>query len=68
MEMEYIPMVTGDDSPAIYLNQEIMEEFRPLLESYYYDETKFDSYLEQLGVKFPTLRTPSEPQSSSDGE
>jgi aminobenzoyl-glutamate utilization protein B len=56
MNTEYIPMVTEDDSPAIYLNKEIMDEFRPQLENYYYDETKFDSYLEQLGVKFPLLR------------
>ncbi len=56
MKQEYIPMVTDDDKPAIYLNQEIMEEFRPLLEPYYYDETKFDNYLQQLGVEYPTLR------------
>ena len=54
--MEYVPMVTEEDSPAIYLNKDIMEEFRPQLEPYYYDETKFDSYLEQLGVKYPTVR------------
>jgi len=56
MEIQYVPMVTKDDSPAIYLNKEIDEEFRPVLEPYYYDETKFDSYLEQLGVTYPTVR------------
>lgn len=56
MKEKYVPMVTEDDSPAIYLNKDIMEEFRPQLEKYYYDETKYDSYLEQLGVKYPTLR------------
>ena len=56
MKQEYIPMVTEDDKPAIYLNTDIMEEFRPALEKYYYDETKYDSYLEQLGIKYPTLR------------
>ena len=59
MDTKYEPMVTKDDQPAIYLNTEIMEEFRPKLEPYYYDETKFDSYLDQLGVEFPTLRPPS---------
>ena len=59
MEMEYVPMVTEDDSPAIYLNKEIMEEFRPKLEPFYYDETKFESYLEQLGIEYPTLRMQS---------
>ena len=56
MEMEYVPMVTEEDSPAIYLNTEIMDEFRPQLEKFYYDETKYDSYLEQLGVSYPTVK------------
>jgi len=56
MKEEYIPMVTKDDEPAIYLNKEIMDEFRPALEKYYYDESKYDSYLEQLGVSYPTIR------------
>ncbi len=56
MVQEYKPMITEDDSPAIYLNKEIVEEFRPKLEPFYYDETKYDSYMEQLGIKYPTLR------------
>ena len=56
MEMEYVPMVTKEDSPAVYLNTEIMDEFRPQLEKFYYDDSKFDSYLEQLGVIYPTLK------------
>jgi len=39
------------------LNKEIVEEYRPQLEPFYYDETKHDSYMEQLGIKYPTLRT-----------
>lgn len=56
MKTEYIPMVTRDDSPAIYLNKEIMDEFRPKLEPYYYDESKFDTYMDQLGIKFPVIK------------
>ncbi len=56
MKQQYIPMVTEKDKPAIYLNKEIMNEFRPQLEPFYYDETKYDSYLEQLGIEYPTLR------------
>ena len=55
VETEYKPMLTEDDEPAIYLNTDIMKQFRPLLEKYYYDETKFDTYLDQLGVKYPTI-------------
>lgn len=56
MKQEYIPMVGEEDKPAISLNSEIMEEFRPLLEQYYFDETKFDSYLQQLGIQYPVVR------------
>lgn len=56
MKQQYIPMVTKDDEPATYLNKEIMDEFRPKLESFYYDEGKYSSYLEQLGIKYPTLK------------
>ncbi len=56
MKQQYIPMVGPDDKPAIHLNKEIMEEFKPKLEPFYYDETKFDSYMEQLGITYPTLR------------
>ena len=59
MEMQYVPMVTEEDEPATYLNKEIMEEFRPKLEAFYYDETKYDTYLEQLGVTYPTIREES---------
>ena len=53
---KYIPMVSETDKPATYLNESIMETYAPLLKPYYYDETKYDTYMEQLGIKFPTLR------------
>lgn len=56
MEIEYKPMIRDDEKPAVYLNTEIQGEFRPALEKFYYDETKYDSYLEQLGIKYPTVR------------
>ena len=56
MKQEYIPMVTKEDEPAIYLNKDIMEEFKPALKKFYYDENKYDSYLEQLGVSYPTVK------------
>ena len=55
-KQKYIPMVTEEDEPAIYLNKAIMDTYAPLLKPYYYDEKKYDSYMEQLGIKFPTLR------------
>ncbi len=55
-EQEYIPFISDTDEPAIFLNQEIMQRYRPLMEPYYYDATRFDTYLEQLGIEYPTVR------------
>lgn len=55
-ETKYEPMIAESDLPPIYLNNDKQEEFRSELEKYYYDETKYDSYLEQLGIDYPTLK------------
>jgi aminobenzoyl-glutamate utilization protein B len=54
-KQKYIPMVSDSDSPAIYLNKEIMDTYAPRLKPFYYDEKKYDTYLEQLGISYPTL-------------
>jgi aminobenzoyl-glutamate utilization protein B len=56
-EEEYIPFIAETDQPAIWLNAEIMEKWRPLMEPYYYDASRYDTYLEQLGIEYPTVRT-----------
>jgi aminobenzoyl-glutamate utilization protein B len=55
-EETYKPMITKEDAPPIYLNRDIMNRFRPELEKFYFDETKYGTYLEQLGVTYPTLK------------
>ena len=52
----YTPLIGENDQPAIQLNQDKMEKFAPQLKKYYYDSTKYKSYLEQLGVHYPTVR------------
>jgi len=39
-----------------------MESFREEMRKYYYDETKYDSYLEQLGITYPTVREETKTQ------
>ena len=56
-EQEYIPFITPDDKPAIFLNEKIMQEWRPQMRPYYYDASKFDTYLEQLGIDYPTVKS-----------
>ena len=36
--------------------KDVMERFRPQMQKMYYDASKFDTYLEQLGIKYPTVR------------
>jgi aminobenzoyl-glutamate utilization protein B len=33
-----------------------MEKYRPEMKKFYYDSSKYDTYLEQLGIKYPTVR------------
>jgi aminobenzoyl-glutamate utilization protein B len=55
-EIKYTPLISPTDKPAIHLNKEIMEKFRPEMSKFYYDPSKYKNYLEQLGIKYPTLR------------
>ncbi|HEX7117975.1 MAG TPA: amidohydrolase [Longimicrobiales bacterium] len=55
-DVKYTPFITENDPPPIWLNRETMEEFREKLRPFYYDETKYDTYLEQLGIEYPTVR------------
>ncbi len=55
-ETKYRPMITEKDPPPIYLNEGIMKQYRPQLEKFYFDETKYDTYLEQLNIKYPTIK------------
>ena len=53
--MKYTPLITANDKPAIWLNQKTMDEYRPQMRKYYYDETRYDTYLEQLGIDVPDV-------------
>lgn len=55
-DVKYVPMISPTDKPAIGLNKRIMAEFRPEMQKMYYNPKKFDTYLEQLGIKYPTVR------------
>jgi aminobenzoyl-glutamate utilization protein B len=59
---KYIPLIRPEDKPAIWLNQTMMEKYRPEMKKYYYDPSKYKSYLEQLGIKYPTVKPASSSQ------
>jgi aminobenzoyl-glutamate utilization protein B len=53
----YKPFLSATDVPAIHVNDDYMRTYRPLMEPYYYDSKKYDTYLDQLGIKFPNPPT-----------
>jgi aminobenzoyl-glutamate utilization protein B len=53
---KYTPLIRPQDTPAIWLNQETMTKYRPEMKKYYYDPAKYKTYLDQLGVTYPTIR------------
>jgi len=55
-DTKYKSFLRPDDKPAIWLNQKIMEQYRPRMKAFYYDPSKYDTYLEQLGITYPTVR------------
>jgi aminobenzoyl-glutamate utilization protein B len=59
---KYTPLIRPQDQPAIHLNKAIMDRYRPEMRKFYYDATKYKTYLDQLGIKYPTVRTTSTEQ------
>ena len=55
-EIKYEPLIRAQDKPAIELNRERMAKYREQLRKYYYDPSKYKTYLEQLGITYPTVK------------
>jgi aminobenzoyl-glutamate utilization protein B len=56
-DIHYETFLGPDDKPAIEMNKEKMEKFAPQLKKYYYDPARYKTYLEQLGIQYPTVKT-----------
>ena len=54
-DTKYEPLIRPEDKPAIWLNKETMDKYRPELKKFYYDPTRYKTYLEQLGIQYPTV-------------
>jgi aminobenzoyl-glutamate utilization protein B len=66
-EMTYTPFITPDDKPAIWLNENIMAQWRERMRPFYYDPSRYDTYLEQLEIEYPTIRTRPISEDDLDG-
>ena len=56
---KYKPFLSEKDPAPIYLNKEIMDKYRDKMKPFYYQPDKYNTYLEQLGIKYPTLPSDS---------
>ncbi|HWY41951.1 MAG TPA: amidohydrolase [Candidatus Sulfotelmatobacter sp.] len=54
-DVHYEAFLSPDDKPAIEFNKEKMQEFLPDLKKFYYDPSRYKTYLEQLGITYPTV-------------
>ena len=55
-DVKYIPLIAKDTPPATWLNKETLEKYRAEMQKYYYDPSKYPTYLDQLGITYPTVR------------
>ncbi len=55
-DVKYVPFITRDTPPPTHLNVNILAKYREPMRKYYYDPLRFPTYLDQLGVKYPTVR------------
>jgi aminobenzoyl-glutamate utilization protein B len=58
-DQKYTPLVRPQDTPATFLNRGIMAEHREKMKPFYFDPSRYKTYLEQLGVPYPPPVTPA---------
>ena len=66
-DIKYQPFIRPSDQPPIWLNADIMARFREQQKKFYYDPTKFKTYLEQLGITYPTVKPAPAPVKGDGG-
>ncbi|MEE8134610.1 MAG: amidohydrolase [Gemmatimonadales bacterium] len=55
-DYQWVSLIPEGVEPPIFLNEERMARFRPMLEALRYDPSKYATYLEQLGITYPTIK------------
>lgn len=65
-EIQYRPFIAPTDEPPIWMNADIMARYKSDLQRNYYDPKKYKSYLEQLGIRYPTVRETPRPNMENE--
>ena len=55
-DRKYKSFLSASDQPTTTLNADIMAKYRPLMPQFYYNPSKYSTYLDQLGIKYPTIK------------
>jgi aminobenzoyl-glutamate utilization protein B len=55
-DIQWKSLIPEGTQPPLEVNREKMERFRGQLQKLRYDPAKYKSYLEQLGIEYPTVR------------
>lgn len=55
-EVKYQPLMRPQDRPATELNADILAKYRAQMKRYYYDPKRYPTYLDQLGIEYPSVR------------
>jgi aminobenzoyl-glutamate utilization protein B len=63
-DVKYQSFIRPQDRPVTELNVDIMAKYREEMRKHYYDPSKYATYLEQLGIAYPTTTPPAAPASS----
>jgi aminobenzoyl-glutamate utilization protein B len=58
-DAKYQPLISPEDKPAIWMNKKRMDDYREQMRKFYYNPSRYNTYLEQLGISYPTLRASS---------
>jgi aminobenzoyl-glutamate utilization protein B len=55
-DAKYIPFIRPDTPAPTFLNADILAKYRDAMRKYYYDPSKYPTYLDQLGIRYPTVK------------
>jgi aminobenzoyl-glutamate utilization protein B len=58
---KYVPFLDRETPPPTWMNRDTDARYRPEQRKHYYDPARYRSYLEQLGVTYPTVRDALQP-------
>jgi aminobenzoyl-glutamate utilization protein B len=55
-EQKYESLFASSDEPPLNTNLRTMKEYRGAMSKLYFDSTRYKTYLDQLGIDYPTMR------------